>query len=105
MLRDISKFSDTLPDLERDVFSRFGSRLRRRLTTPQSLYCVDKKLADVIAEFVAGDDPGNAGGVNPIIEIRPGPGILSRAILDRGVPALRLYEDDTQYANFLRVGL
>ena len=103
MLRDIAKFSETLPELERNAFQRFGSKLGRRVTTPQSLYCVDKKLADVIAEYVAGDDPGNAGGVNPIVEIRPGPGILSRAILDKGVPALRMYEDSAQYSAFLRV--
>ncbi|CAG0918048.1 unnamed protein product [Notodromas monacha] len=88
---DVDVFCQTLPENERNILDQYSS-LRRRISTPSSLYCVEQTVADRVANLVLND-----GTANPVLEVRPGPGLITRAMLRQGIPAIRLFQDSALF--------
>jgi phosphatidylethanolamine/phosphatidyl-N-methylethanolamine N-methyltransferase len=94
-----------IPDISKLVRRRFGDEIvfwRSWLDSPRGVGAVlptSPKMAKHMAEVV---DPNSS---LPVLELGPGTGIISRAILKRGVPAEKLFmvEFSPQFVRLLKL--
>ncbi|XP_065340990.1 dimethyladenosine transferase 2, mitochondrial isoform X2 [Cloeon dipterum] len=61
---------------------------------PETLICIDSTTADTIADRIASSASYITSSIDrtPVLEMSPGPGLVSSELLKRGVNNLRLYE-------------
>ncbi|KAG0414204.1 hypothetical protein HPB47_008632 [Ixodes persulcatus] len=83
-----SKLSDVDPQL-RNLCEKFPKTFGRRTDRPENIYHVHSVAVDMLMESI-----GTMADLDDAVlfEANPGPGILTRCLLESGVPHLRVFE-------------
>ncbi|XP_064485055.1 dimethyladenosine transferase 2, mitochondrial-like isoform X3 [Ornithodoros turicata] len=76
----------TDPEITR-VWERFPKILRRRTADPEHIYHVHSAAVELLVKNV---NPTSEEAL--IFEANPGPGVLTKALLEAGIPQLRVFE-------------
>ncbi|CAG0889796.1 unnamed protein product [Darwinula stevensoni] len=79
---------------DQNILLAHSHKLMRKIHSPEALYVIQE---DVARKWVERIQPFILTERNPIFEVNPGPGILSRNLLKAGVKRLRLFEDEPAF--------
>lgn len=73
----------------------------KRMTPPENLYLIDEQVAKKAVSYIL---PEIRQNVNQIVsETNAGLGLISKQLLDNGVPLVRLYESCPDFKIYLKV--
>uniref|UniRef100_A0A182QP86 rRNA adenine N(6)-methyltransferase n=1 Tax=Anopheles farauti TaxID=69004 RepID=A0A182QP86_9DIPT len=97
--KDILEYFQTTRDMDASVLKLFpASILRKSSLNTERFYVANRATANQIADVITQDLPPN----RLLVEVNPGPGLLTEQILQRNVQNLRLYETDASFEAQLR---
>ncbi|CAN8009733.1 unnamed protein product [Ixodes pacificus] len=96
-----SKLSGVDPQL-RNLCEKFPKTFGRRTDRPENIYHVHSVAVDMLMESI-----GTMADLDDAVlfEANPGPGVLTRCLLESGVPHLRVFEKNPLFLKELEVAL
>ncbi|XP_064485054.1 dimethyladenosine transferase 2, mitochondrial-like isoform X2 [Ornithodoros turicata] len=89
----------TDPEITR-VWERFPKILRRRTADPEHIYHVHSAAVELLVKNV---NPTSEEAL--IFEANPGPGVLTKALLEAGIPQLRVFEKIPVFVGHLELDI
>ncbi|XP_050069764.1 dimethyladenosine transferase 2, mitochondrial [Anopheles maculipalpis] len=97
--KDILEHFQTAEGMDASVLKHFPSSiLRKSSLNTERFYIANRATAERIADIIAHDLPPD----RPLLEINPGPGLLTKELLKRNITNLRLYETESAFEARLR---
>uniref|UniRef100_A0A182TAI1 rRNA adenine N(6)-methyltransferase n=1 Tax=Anopheles maculatus TaxID=74869 RepID=A0A182TAI1_9DIPT len=100
--KDILEHFQTADGMDASVLKHFPpSIVRKSSLNTERFYVASRATAERIADVITQDLPPD----RPLLEINPGPGLLTEQLLKRKVTNLRLYETESAFEPRLRSSL
>ncbi|XP_012275673.1 dimethyladenosine transferase 2, mitochondrial [Orussus abietinus] len=76
-----------------NVIQQCPEKYFKRARQSERLYLLDKATAKKMCDLIINDIPNEI----PVLEANPGLGVLTKELLEGGVPTIHLYEPDTKF--------
>ncbi|XP_053670181.1 dimethyladenosine transferase 2, mitochondrial [Anopheles nili] len=97
--KEINEYFQIENGMDTSVLKKFPSTVLRRCSQiTERFYVANRATAQRIAEVITQDLPADL----PLLEVNPGPGLLTEQIIIRDVKHLRLYEADASFTSKLQ---